>query len=39
MAKLLVDQRLMTREDAEPAVRSFLLRMYDDARRDGSGYR
>lgn len=39
MAKLLVDQRLMTREDAEPAVRSFLLRMYDDAGRDGSGYR
>jgi uncharacterized protein YbaR (Trm112 family) len=39
MAKLLVDQRLMTREDAGPAVRSFLLRMYDDARRDGSGYR
>lgn len=39
MAKLLVDQRLMTREDAGPAVRSFLLKMYDDARRDGSGYR
>jgi hypothetical protein len=39
MAKLLADQRLMTREDAEPAVRSFLLRMYDDAQREGSGYR
>lgn len=39
MARLLVEQRLMTHEDAEPAVRSFLLRMYDDAQRDGSGYR
>jgi uncharacterized protein YbaR (Trm112 family) len=39
MARLLVEQRLMTREDAEPAVRGFLLRMYDDAQRDGSGYR
>jgi hypothetical protein len=39
MAKLLADQRLMTREDAEPAVRNFLLRMYDDAQREGSGYR
>jgi uncharacterized protein YbaR (Trm112 family) len=39
MARLLVEQRLMTREDAEPAVRSFLLRMHDDAQRDGSGYR
>lgn len=39
MARLLTDQRLMTGEDAEPAVRGFLLRMYDDAQRDGSGYR
>lgn len=39
MARLLAEQRLMTREDAEPAVRGFLLRMYDDSQRDGSGYR
>lgn len=33
MAKLLVDQRLMTREEAEPAVRNFLTRMFEDSRR------
>lgn len=33
MARLLVDQRLMTREEAEPAVRTFLTRMYDDSQR------
>lgn len=33
MAKLLVDQRLMTREEAEPAVRTFLTRMFEDSQR------
>lgn len=33
IAALLVDQRLMTAEDAEPAVRGFLTRMYEDMRR------
>ncbi len=33
MAKLLADQRLMTREEAEPAVRNFLTRMYQDSQR------
>jgi SAM-dependent methyltransferase/uncharacterized protein YbaR (Trm112 family) len=33
MAKLVVDQRLMSSEEAEPAIRSFLIKMYDDSRR------
>jgi len=33
MARLLVEQRLMTREEAEPAVRTFLTRMYEDSQR------
>jgi hypothetical protein len=33
MAKLVVDQRLMTAEEAEPAIRSFLIKMHDDSRR------
>jgi hypothetical protein len=33
MAKLIVEQRLMTAEEAEPALRSFLMRVHDDARR------
>jgi hypothetical protein len=33
MAMLLADQRLMTREEAEPAVRTFLTRMYEDSQR------
>jgi hypothetical protein len=33
MAKLVVDQRLMTAEEAEPAIRSFLIKMHDDGRR------
>ena len=33
MAKLLADQRLMTREEAEPAVRTFLTKMYEDSQR------
>jgi hypothetical protein len=37
MAKLVVEQRLMTADEAEPALRSFLIKMHDDARR-GSTY-
>jgi hypothetical protein len=33
MAKLIVEQRLMTAAEAEPALRSFFLKMHDDARR------
>jgi len=33
MAKLVVEQRLMTPEEAEPALRSFFTKMYDDSRR------
>lgn len=33
MAKLLADQRLMTREEAEPAVRAFLTKMYEDSQK------
>ena len=37
MAKLVVEQRLMNADEAEPAIRSFLVKMYDDSRR-GSTY-
>ena len=37
MAAVLEKQRLMTREEAEPAIRAFLTRMYDDAQRQ-SGF-
>lgn len=33
MAKLVVEQRLMSPAEAEPAIRSFLIKMHDDARR------
>jgi len=33
MAKILEQQKLMTREEAIPAIRSFLMRMHDDAQR------
>ncbi|MDH5275243.1 MAG: methyltransferase domain-containing protein [Gammaproteobacteria bacterium] len=33
MARLIADQRLMTREEAEPAVRTFLTKMYEDSQR------
>ena len=33
MAKLVVEQRLMSAAEAEPAIRSFLIKMYDDGRR------
>lgn len=36
MARMLVEQRLMAQEDAEPAVRRFLTRMYDESRRSGA---
>jgi hypothetical protein len=35
MARLLVEQRLMNQEEAEPAVRRFLSRMYEDSRQSG----
>jgi len=37
MARLLEQQKLMTREEAVPAIRNFLTRMYDDSRRN-SGF-
>ena len=37
IAKVLVDQRLMSEQEAEPAIRSFLMKMYDDSRR-GTSY-
>jgi hypothetical protein len=37
MAKLVVEQRLMSAAEAEPAIRSFLIKMHDDAKR-GSTY-
>jgi uncharacterized protein YbaR (Trm112 family) len=33
MARLMAEQRLMTREEAEPAIRGFLTRMYEDSQR------
>jgi hypothetical protein len=33
MAKLVVEQRLMTAAEAEPALRSFFIKMHDDAKR------
>jgi SAM-dependent methyltransferase len=35
MARLLVEQRLMNQEEAGPAVRRFLTRMYEDSRKSG----
>ncbi len=37
MAALMEQQQLMTKDDALPAIRRFLTKMYDDARK-GSGY-
>jgi uncharacterized protein YbaR (Trm112 family)/SAM-dependent methyltransferase len=37
MAIVLEKQKLMTREEAEPAIRSFLTRMYDDSQKQ-SGF-
>ena len=33
MVKLLVDQRLMAAAEAEPALRSFFIRMHEEASR------
>jgi hypothetical protein len=33
MAKILEQQKLMTGKEAVPAIRSFLIRMYDDSER------
>ena len=33
MAKVLEQQKLMTKEEAEPAIRSFLTKMYDDSQK------
>ncbi|MEL7186035.1 MAG: hypothetical protein AAFN50_06315 [Pseudomonadota bacterium] len=33
MAVILEKQKLMTKEEAEPAIRSFLTKMYDDSQR------
>jgi len=33
MARLLAEQRLMTRDEAEPAIRSFLTKMYEESQR------
>jgi hypothetical protein len=35
MARVLEQQDLMTRAEAEPAIRSFLIKMYEDSRRGG----
>ena len=37
MAVVLEKQKLMTKEEAEPAIRSFMTKMYDDSERQ-SGY-
>jgi uncharacterized protein YbaR (Trm112 family) len=37
MAKIMEEQKLMTRQEAEPAIRTFLTRMYDDSQRQ-TGY-
>ena len=33
MAKILEQQKLMTRDEAIPAIRNFMTRMYDDSQR------
>ncbi len=37
MAIVLEKQKLMTRDEAEPAIRSFLTKMYDDSQKQ-SGF-
>ena len=37
MAVVLENQKLMTKEEAEPAIRSFMTKMYDDSQRQ-SGF-
>ena len=36
MAVVLENQKLMTKEEAEPAIRSFLTKMYDDAQQQST---
>ena len=36
IAKILADQQLMTSEEAEPALRSFLIKMHEDGRRQST---
>ncbi len=36
MARLMEQQRLMTYEEAEPAIRSFLIKMYDESRKNSA---
>jgi hypothetical protein len=33
MARILVDQQLMSAHDAEPTLRGFLIKMYEEARQ------
>ena len=33
MAKILEQQKLMTRDEAVPAIRNFMTRMYDDSQK------
>jgi len=35
MARILIEQRLMSEQDAEPAVRRFLIRMSEEGRKGG----
>ncbi len=37
MAVILEQKRLMTRQDAEPAIRGFLIKMYDESQHGGNG--
>jgi hypothetical protein len=36
MAVVLEKQKLMSREEAEPAIRSFLTKMYDDSQKQSA---
>jgi hypothetical protein len=36
MAKILEQQKLMTTDEAIPAIRNFMTRMYDDAQKDNN---
>jgi cytochrome P450 len=35
IARMFVEQRLLSEQDAEPAVRRFLIRMSEDSRKSG----
>jgi hypothetical protein len=36
MAAIMEQKRLMTRQDAEPAIRGFLIKMYDESQQTES---